>query len=84
MGRPKGSVKESKAKTGSWGSVHVKCPFWRGETDRAVCCEGLKPGETIRRLLPSREAKDLEMDRYCARNYEECKIFQLCYSKYTE
>lgn len=66
----------------SWSSVYVKCPFWKGETKRAVVCEGLVAGENMRRLLPSEEAKKSLMKKFCCKNYEQCKIFQLVYGGY--
>lgn len=73
---------QNRLKSNSWGSVHAACPFWRGETDRAICCEGVREGETIRRMLPDKEAKHREMLEYCCKDYKLCKIFQLVYGGY--
>lgn len=64
-------------KSGGWGQRDVRCPFWRGETDRAVCCEGLRPGETIRRLLPDKDAKLREMRAFCCGGYDQCPVYGL-------
>lgn len=68
--------------SGSYSSADVRCPFWKGETNRAICCEGLRKGETIRRLLPDKAAKRRELRKYCCKDYELCGIFQLVYGGY--
>jgi hypothetical protein len=73
---------EERTRTGAWSSVEVQCPFWKGETTRAICCEGLRKGEVIRRLLPDKEAKKKELRKYCCKNYELCGIFQMVYGGY--
>lgn len=73
---------DERLKSGGWDSYKVRCPFWKGSSERAICCEGVVKGETIRRRLPNKEAKELEMDMYCRKNYELCKIFQLVYGGY--
>ena len=78
-----GKNKEPRYYSQTWGAADVRCPFWKGETTRAVVCEGLVAGENMRRLLPSEDAKKALMKKYCCREYESCKIFQLIYGNYT-
>lgn len=74
--------KEEPYSSNTWSSVEVKCPFWKGETTRAVVCEGLTAGENFRRLLPGERAKKALMREFCCNHYETCKIFQLVYGGY--
>ena len=73
---------EERIKTEDWGSADVKCPFWKGTSQRGIFCEGLRRGETIRRLLPNKHAKAREMKKFCCADYELCGIFQLVYGGY--
>lgn len=66
----------------SWTQVDVQCPFWKGETRRAVVCEGLLAGERIRRFMPDEKAKTALMKELCCKNYRQCQIFQLVYGGY--
>ena len=65
-----------------WAAVHVKCPFWKGETRRAIVCEGMVSGETIRRIMSGEDEKKRMMRKLCCKDYEQCKLFQLLYGGY--
>ncbi len=68
---------EERLHSNGWDSSKVRCPFWIGASTRTICCEGVVQGETIRRLLPDKEAKVQEMRKHCCKDYELCKIFQI-------
>ena len=65
-----------------WAAVNVQCPFWKGEQSRVIVCEGLGPGEKIERVLPSSGRKKLEMQTYCCKCYESCRIFKMLLAGY--
>jgi hypothetical protein len=77
-----GVAEDEAARASGWGAVNVQCPFWKGETRRAVVCEGLLAGERIRRIFPGQEGKRRLMEARCCRDYERCQIFQLVYGGY--
>lgn len=84
MGRPKNARKEEPYKSGSWATVHVQCPFFKGDTQQAIACEGLEDREKLRRLMPSEEKKRSIMLRFCCDRYRECEIYRLVAAKYDE
>ena len=66
----------------SWTQVDVQCPFWKGETRKAVVCEGILAGERIRRIMTDEKAKLALMRKLCCKDYQMCQIFQLVYGGY--
>ena len=50
---------DERLKSNGWDAYKVQCPFWKGSSERAICCEGIVKGETIRRRLPG-IAADME------------------------
>lgn len=69
--------KEERCMADGWGAGRVKCPFWKGETDRAIFCQGLIEGEKMKRLFPTERAKQTQKVTYCCKHYQECKVFQI-------
>lgn len=67
-----------------WRSVHVQCPFWKGNTTRAVVCEGLRRGESIRWCCRTTQKMTEVMDQLCCKDYEKCRIFQMLYGGYED
>lgn len=69
---------------GDWIAVSVQCPFWHGVTDRAIVCEGLERGESIRRQFRSREKMKERMCDLCCNEYKKCRIFSMLEQGYME
>lgn len=68
--------------TTTWGRVHVKCPFYRGETKYAVCCEGLDKRRNARRIFDDEKMKKKQMETFCCSHFELCEWFQKVYGNY--
>ena len=66
----------------SWKDADVRCPFYKGNTRKAIVCEGLLKGENIRRMFGREDKCAKTMKRFCCASYEECQVFQLVYNKY--
>ena len=65
-----------------WVSALVKCPFWHGNTKRAVVCDGFRSGETVRWcFLTEGKMKDI-VERLCCDQYEQCKIYKMLFEHY--
>lgn len=86
MARPKKTKtdREPHYHTGVWSSTYVQCPFYAGETRQSVACEGLEPGERIRRVLPGESVKREMMLQLCKNinGFDQCPIYRLVASKY--
>lgn len=68
----------------SWRDADAKCPFYQGDTRRVIHCEGLVVGEHFRRIFQSDASCNTVFLSCCARNYENCPIFQLVYGTYSD
>ena len=68
--------------TTTWARVRIKCPFYRGETKYAVCCEGLAKRKNARRIFESEDLKKQHLETYCCNDYETCEWFQKVYGNY--
>lgn len=63
-------------------AVHVKCPFWKGNTSVAVVCEGLRRGESVRRTCRTAGKMREVMDEICCKSFENCEIYKMLCKKY--
>lgn len=68
--------------TGDWSAVSVRCPFWRGETSHAICCEGPCRGELVRRIFPGKALKKDLKKRLCCGEYESCVVYKMVWETY--
>lgn len=68
--------------TGDWSAVSVRCPFWRGETSHAICCEGPCRGELVRRIFPNKKQKKDLRKRLCCGDYESCVVYKMVWATY--
>lgn len=66
----------------SWRSVDARCPFYQGDTPKAIVCEGLVVGERIRRRFPDEKTCSVVFGKHCSGCFEECPVFQLVYGTY--
>lgn len=66
----------------NWRAIHTLCPFYHGETERAVQCEGI-PKKTVCTLcFPSLEQKLEYKKKYCEASYKKCPYAELLYKKW--
>lgn len=61
-------------------SKEARCPFYRFEDLRSVTCEGVEQDNSIRLNLESESYKQ----RYCRRDWGECRIARMLLDKYRE
>lgn len=62
----------------------VKCPFYHGEKDSTVTCEGSIKNSTINIVLSNRTAKNGYQKDFCRRNWQNCLIAKALMDKYKE
>lgn len=65
-----------------WESVNVQCPFYLGNDDRTIRCEGLTEGETVTRRFSGAVKRKACMAKCCCGKYRECPVYKLVYMKY--
>lgn len=65
----------------SYGSVRVRCPFYKEETKNSLKCEGTFCESCIFAFKTTFE-KEVHRDKYCIRDYENCPHYSLVDDKY--
>lgn len=61
----------------TWESVNVQCPFYRGNDDVSIRCEGFTGGETVTRRFPGAKPRKTCMERKCCGRYWDCPVYRL-------
>ena len=69
---------------GSFFSKDALCPYYQYDdpAGRAVVCEGIVPGSTIRSRFPSKEDYQHYLRSRCCRDYKDCPWFILVNRSY--
>lgn len=64
----------------------AKCPFYRYETRRSICCEGVREGSVISSHFLDEEECKAYRGEFCNRlpGYEQCELYQVIMKKYGE
>ena len=62
----------------------VECPFYHGQKDTTVECEGAVENSTIKIVLSSRTARNGYQKDFCRRNWRKCMIARALLEKYEE
>jgi len=64
----------------------IACPFWRGEEENSISCEGLEPGMKTVCCFASKERKAGYAMRRCKNihGYKLCRVAQALIRKYEE
>lgn len=55
-------------------SKTCRCPYYKGETQSAIYCEGYAKGHTIHQAFDTTTRAKLYKEDYCKRHYEECPV----------
>ena len=71
---------------GSYYSKDALCPYYQYDDPaaRAVVCEGVLPGSTIRSRFPKAEDWHRHMKNRCCKDYKLCHWFRIASYKYGE
>ena len=67
-----------------WTVAHLKCPFFLGETEKTVVCEGWLPHQKTEMRMSGKHEKREFMEQWCCENYQECEVYKLVMKKYEE
>lgn len=60
-----------------WARAGVRCPFWRGDWDKAVACEGPFDGSGVTLTFRGDKKRKRHMEVFCFRNYEKCEVYRM-------
>ena len=66
----------------NYESANVKCPFYKRNDTKKVCCEGLEEGSQIVVEYDSKNKFKEKIRKNCAENYKECEVYQMILQKY--
>ena len=55
-----------------YGSQNVKCPFYKGEDEKKIICEGIIAPICVH-IFKSAKKKVLTKKTFCDNNYESCE-----------
>ena len=66
----------------NWRGIYTLCPFYHGETERAVQCEGVPRNSSQTICFPSLEQKLSYKKAYCEAEYKKCEYAELLYKKW--
>lgn len=70
----------------SFISGKVLCPFYKDAPNgkQSVICEGVESNSSIRLSFGGKVHCSLYMDKFCCKNYEQCRVAQMLYKKYDD
>lgn len=61
-----------------WRKIRARCPYYIASWDKGIRCEGIEEGQNSIRVSFRLEAGAADwFDRFCARRYTQCPIYQL-------
>lgn len=64
-------------KQSMWARGNVRCPFWRGDWDKAVACEGPFDGCGVTVTFCSQKMKWRQMEVFCADHFRNCEVYRM-------
>lgn len=67
----------------SYRSVDVKCPFYIFSSTNRMKCEGVDKTNRIHLVFGDSERARDYLNRYCCKNYKQCRIYRMLDEKYT-
>ena len=73
--------------SGSYRQADVGCPFYKyDDSKKRITCEGLIGMENSSLELIYRRKSDFDrqMDNFCCKNYQQCKVYRILMEKYEE
>lgn len=72
--------------SGSYRQVDVKCPFYKyDDGKRHIVCEGAFDCEdSLTSAFRHKDKYDMQMDKHCCYDYEQCGIYQMLAKKYDD
>ena len=56
---------------------HAKCPFYRGDTQQSVICEGFLPDSTVSVRFATRRDMQRHCCVFCCDKYENCEVYRM-------
>lgn len=63
--------------------VDVLCPFYKGDENRKIICEGIVDRSTISLSFGSKTDFDIQVNSFCCARYRYCEVYRmLMASKY--
>lgn len=62
----------------------VKCPFYKGQDNLKLYCEGVQPNSSIILSFTTKNEKDGYRIHYCQQSYRYCKVYYLNDTKYDD
>lgn len=65
-----------------WSSVKVTCPYYMGEREKSIACEGITSGTKLNVLFASKERKKSFKRDNCESFRRTCPIHQMLEEKY--
>ncbi len=72
-------------KQSRWARANVKCPFWRGDWEKAVACEAPIDDCGLTLTFRGRKKQMAHMETYCCRLYKYCEVYRMVQTaKYDE
>ncbi|MBO4854077.1 MAG: hypothetical protein J5482_02880 [Oscillospiraceae bacterium] len=68
-----------------WARRWVRCPFWRGDRQEVVGCEGPFDGSGVQLTFESHGRQRRHMETFCCHHYEKCEVYRMVVeAKYPE
>ena len=64
-----------------YGSVDVKCPFYKDETKNTIRCEGIFSSAVSNNFETSTHKEKHKVECCCTR-YQDCVLYRAVYAKY--
>ena len=68
----------------TYKDVDIKCPFFRGQTNNGISCEGLVDHSIVKLCFNSPKDKDAQTKIFCEKHYKNCEIYTILEKKYEE
>lgn len=65
-----------------WSDVLVKCPYYKGEVNQLLFCEGVQDGSAIHLAFDTKTNLKEYKNRFCKRCYNQCLIAEMLNRKY--
>ena len=66
----------------SYMSVHVQCPFYKGDDRKKIVCEGIDDKCNTHHQYENKEQKMKRMEQYCTKDYKKCEFYKTLAGKY--
>lgn len=66
----------------SYMSVHVQCPFYKGDEKKKITCEGMDDKCNTHHQYENVTLKRKRMEKYCMKDYQKCEFYKILSKKY--